>query len=210
MVPDLSLIIPEIAMAVLGLMVLVFGLIIPRESRHGLGWLTAIALLGVAALVVAGWNNSGNLYGNLYVVDQFSQFFKITFLVAAFMVIIGSMRYVDDHLGGQSEYYSMLLFATLGMMVMASANDFMTMYLGLELMTISFIILVCFRRTESKSLESGLKYVLLAGMSSAVLLYGMSLIYGLTGTVVISEVGKTLAMRGPIPILMLGVVMLVA
>lgn len=210
MVPDLSLIIPEIAMAVLGLMVLVIGLIVPRESRQGLGWLTAIALLGVAGLVLAGWNNSGNLYGNLYVVDQFSQFFKITFLLAAFMVILGSMRYVDKHLGGQSEYYSTLLFATLGMMVMASANDFMTMYLGLELMTISFIILVCFRRTESKSLESGLKYVLLAGMSSAVLLYGMSLIYGLTGTVIISEVGKTLAMRGPIPILMLGVVMLVA
>ncbi len=210
MIPDLSLIVPELAMAVLGLMVLIFGLIIPRGSRHGLGWFAALALLGVTGLVLAGWNNGGNLYGNLYVVDQFSQFFKITFLLAAFLVVLGSMRYVDRHLGGQSEYYSILIFATLGMMVMSSANDFMTMYLGLELMTISFIILVCFRRLEAKSLESGMKYVLLAGMSSAVLLYGLSLVYGITGTVVISEVGKILAMRAPLPLLMLGVVMLVA
>ncbi len=208
--PDLSLIIPELAVAVLGLMVLVLGLIIPRESRHGLGWLTALALLGVIGLVLAGWNNTGNLYGKLYLVDQFSQFFKITFLAAAFLVVLGSMKYVDRHLGGQSEYYSILLFATLGMMVMSSANDFMTLYLGLELMTISFIVLVCFRRTESKSLESGMKYVLLAGMSSAVLLYGLSLIYGISGTVVVSEMAKTLALRGSHPILMLGLVMLVA
>ncbi|MFZ5631640.1 MAG: NADH-quinone oxidoreductase subunit N [Bacillota bacterium] len=207
---DLSLIVPEIAMAVLGLLVLILGLIIPRESRHGLGWFTAIALLGVAGLVVAGWNNQGDLYNGLFLVDQFSRFFKVTFLAAAFLVVLGSMRFVDKHLGGQSEYYSILVFATLGMMVMTSAGDLMTMYLGLELMTISFIILVCFRRTEAKSLESGMKYVLLAGMSSAVLLYGLSLIYGITGTVVISEIGKALAMRGSLPLLMVGVVMLVA
>jgi len=207
---DLSLIIPEIAMAVLGMMVLIFGLIIPGDSKKGLGWFTALALLAVSGLVLANWNNSGSLYGNLYMVDQYSQFFKITFLVAAFLVVLGSMRYVDSHLGGQSEYYSIMIFATLGMMVMTSANDFMTMYLGLELMTIAFFILVCFRRLEAKSLEAGMKYVLLAGMSSAVLLYGLSLIYGITGTVVISEVGKALALRGSLPILMLGVVMLVA
>jgi len=208
--PDFSLIVPEITMAVLGLMVLVLGLIVPRESRHGLGWFTAISILGVIGLVLAGWCKQGNLYGGLYIVDQYAQFFKITFLTAAFMVVLGSMKFVDKHMGGQSEYYSLVLFATLGMMVMASAGDFMTLYLGLELMTIAFIILVCFRRTESKSLESGMKYVLLAGMSSAVLLYGLSLIYGLTGTVVIAQVGKALALKQSLPLLVLGLVMLVA
>lgn len=210
MMPDLSLIIPEIAMVLLGLAVLVLGLIVPRESRHGLGWLTAAGLLGVSGLVIAGWNNQGDLYEGLFLVDQYSQFFKLIFLSAAFLVVLGCMRYVDKHLGGQSEYYSILVFATLGMMVMTSAGDLMTMYLGLELMTISFIILVCFRRTEAKSLEAGMKYVLLAGMSSAVLLYGLSIIYGITGTVIVSEIGMALAMRGSLPILMLGVVMLVA
>lgn len=209
-IPDLSLIAPEIAMVVLGLMVLVMGLIVPRDSRHGLGWFTALSLLGVIGLVMAGWSKQGTLYEGLYIVDQYAQFFKITFLAAAFLVVLGSMKYVDKFLGGQSEYYSIMIFATLGMMVMASAGDFMTLYLGLELMTISFIILVCFRRTESKSLEAGLKYVLLAGMSSAVLLYGLSLIYGLTGSVVIADVGKALALKENPPLLMLGVVMLVA
>jgi NADH-quinone oxidoreductase subunit N len=190
-------------------MVLVFGLIIPKKSRQGLGWFTTVALLMVTGLVVAGWDNQGSLYEGMFMVDGYALFFKITFLVAAFLVCLGSMRYVDQHLGDQSEYYSMLIFATLGMSVMASAGDFITMYLGLELMTLSFVVLVCFRRTETKSVEAGMKYVLLAGMSSAVLLYGLSLIYGVTGSILIPEVGRLVALN-PSPALMLGLVMLVA
>lgn len=207
---DFSLIIPEIAIAILGLVILVLGLILPGKSRQGLGWVTAIGILGVIALTIAGWNKHGDLYEGLFIVDQYASFFKIIFLTAAFLSVLGSMRYVDRHLGNQSEYYSIMLFALLGMMVMASAGDFMTIYLGLELMTIAFIILVCFRRNDPKSLEAGLKYVLLAGMSSAVLLYGLSLIYGVAGSVIIKEIGRELAVVGPIPIIMLGIVMLVA
>ncbi|GBF33521.1 NADH-ubiquinone oxidoreductase chain N [Desulfocucumis palustris] len=206
---DLSLLIPEIALAALGMMVLIFGLIIPKGSRQGLGWFTTISLLAVIGLVVAGWNNQGSLYEGMFVVDRYAMFFKITFLVAAFLVALGSMRYVDKYLGDQSEYYSMMLFATLGMCVMASAGDFITLYLGLELMTIAFFVLVCFRRMETKSVEAGMKYVLLAGMSSAVLLYGLSLIYGVTGSILIPEVGRMVALN-PSPALMLGLVMLVA
>ncbi len=207
---DLTVIIPEIAMVLFGIATLVLGLLMPKKALSKLGWFAAISLLAVIALVILGWNNTGTLSGDLYFVDQFSQFFKITFLVAAFLVVLGSMQYVDQHLGGQSEYYSILIFATLGMMVMASANDFMTMYLGLELMTISFIILVCFRRTEDKSLEAGMKYILLAGVSSAVLLYGLSFIYGITGTVVITEVAKALAVQQVMPLLVVGVTFVIA
>ncbi|OAT79502.1 NADH-quinone oxidoreductase subunit N [Desulfotomaculum copahuensis] len=205
---DLSLLNPEIAISILGLAVLVLGLIIPKESRHGLGWLTALGLLGVLGLTISGWNNQGTLYHGMFIVDQYAIFFKITFLTAAFLVTLGSMRFVDD-MGDQSEYYSMMLFATLGMMVLASAGDFITLYLGLELMTIAFIVLVCFKRLDGKSVEAGMKYVLLAGMSSAVLLYGLSLIYGVTGSVTISEVGRAVAVT-PVPALILGLVMLVA
>ncbi len=205
---DLSLLAPEIAMAILGLGVLILGLLVPKGSRHGLGWVTALGLLGVLGLTISGWNNQGFLYEGLFVVDQYAIFFKITFLTAAFLVTLGCMRYVDE-MGDQSEYYSMILFATLGMMVLASAGDFMTLYLGLELMTIAFIVLVCFRRTETRSVEAGIKYILLAGMSSAVLLYGLSLVYGVTGSVVISEVGQAVTTE-PVPALILGVAMLVA
>lgn len=206
---DLSLLIPEIVLASLGLMVLILGLIIPKSASKGLGWFTTIAFLGVIGLVIAGWDNQGSLYEGMFMVDQYALFFKITFLAAAFLVALGSMRYVDEHMGDHSEYYSMLVFATLGMSVMASAGDFITMYMGLELMTIAFIILVCFRRTEAKSVEAGMKYVLLAGMSSAVLLYGMSLVYGVTGSILIPEVGRAVALN-PSPALMLGLVLLVA
>lgn len=207
---DLSLLVPEIAMAALGLAVLIIGLIVPKGgSKHGLGWFTTLGLLGVIALVAANWHNQGDLYEGLYLVDQYAYFFKITSLVAAFLVALGCMRFVDESMGNHSEYYSMLIFATLGMMVMASAGDLITMYLGLELMTIAFIILVCFRRTETKSVEAGMKYVLLASMSSAVLLYGMSLVYGVSGSILLTDISRAAALN-PTPALILGIVMLIA
>lgn len=205
---DLSLLTPEIALAVLATGVLVLGLIVPRQARFGLSWLSILGLCGVLGLTLAGWENQGTLYEGLFIVDQYAIFFKVTFLVAAFLVALGAQRYIA-RIGDQSEYYSILLFATLGMLVMASAGDFITLYLGLELMTIAFIILVCFKRTDARSVEAGIKYILLAGMSSAVLLYGLSLVYGLSGSVLIPEVGQAVA-QNPSPALLLGLVMLVA
>lgn len=210
---NLSLILPEISLAILGLMLLVFGLIVPKTSRKGFGYFTALALLAVISIVISGWNSPGNLYDGIFIVDNFAMFFKIICLTAAILVVLGSMRYVDDSIGNQSEYYSILTFATLGMCVMASAGGFITLYLGLELMSISFIILVCFRRTNARSVEAGIKYLLLASMSSAIMLYGISLIYGLTGTTLFGDiswiVGILDAVQSP-PALILGLVMLVA
>lgn len=216
---DLMLLLPEITLAVIGLMVLIFGLIIPKGSRQGLGWFTALSLLLVLGMVISGWDSPGSLYHGMFTVDQFAMFFKITCLTAAFLVVLGSMRHVDTFIGNQSEYYSILIFATLGMCVMSSAGDLITLYLGLELMSIAFIILVCFRKTNAKSVEAGIKYLLLTSMSSAVLLYGLSLIYGLTGSVLIADiadmVGKIDILQAAAginlsPALILGLVMLIA
>ncbi|RJQ30211.1 MAG: NADH-quinone oxidoreductase subunit N [Peptococcaceae bacterium] len=207
---NLSLISLEIATAAFGLALLVLGLIVPKTGRAGFGSLTTLGLIGLLGLSFTLWNNQGSLYDGIYIVDRYALFFKQIFLAAAIMVAMGSMRYVDE-MGAQAEYYSMLVFATLGMMVMASAGDFITLYLGLELMTIAFIILVCYKRLEAKSVEAGIKYVLLAGLSSAVLLFGLSLIYGLTGTVTILKVTWAFLTPGAFsPALLLGVVMLVA
>ncbi|SFG40534.1 NADH dehydrogenase subunit N [Desulfotomaculum arcticum] len=199
----------EMLVAALGLGILILGLIVPKGSKHGLGWLTLFGLLGILGVAISLWGDSRALIGGMYLVDNYALFWKITFLVAAVLVVLGSMRYVDD-MGNQAEYYSMTVFAALGMMVMASAGDFITLYLGLELMTIAFIILVCFRKTEAKSVEAGMKYVLLAGMSSAVLLYGMSLLYGLTGSVIMLDVSQVIAMQPLTPALILAVVFLIA
>jgi NADH-quinone oxidoreductase subunit N len=199
----------EMLTAILGLGVLILGLIVPKGSRHGLGWVSFLGLLGIIGVAVALWGDNRELLDGMYLVDNYALFWKITFLLSAALVILGCMRYVDD-IGDQAEYYSITIFATLGMMVMASAGDFITLYLGLELMTISFIILVCFRKLEAKSVESGIKYILLAGMSSAVLLYGLSLLYGLTGSVIMLDVSRIVAMQPVTPALVLAVVMLVA
>lgn len=199
----------EMMVAALGLGILILGLIVPKGSKHGLGWLTLFGLLGILGVAISLWGDSRSLIGGMYLIDNYALFWKITFLVAAILVVLGSMRYVDD-MGSQSEYYSMTIFAALGMMVMASAGDFITLYLGLELMTIAFIILVCFRKTEAKSVEAGMKYVLLAGMSSAVLLYGMSFLYGLTGSVIMLDVSRVIAMQPLTPALILAVVFLIA
>ncbi len=200
----------EIMAAVLGLGVLILGLISPPNARRGLGWVSFLGLLGIIAVAISMWGQNGELLEGMYLLDNYALFWKITFMLAAALVILGSMRYVDEMGTHQSEYYGLTIFATLGMMVMASAGDFITLYLGLELMTIAFIILVCFRKSDNKSVEAGIKYILLASMSSAVLLYGLSLLYGLTGSVIILDVGRIIAMQEVSPALVLALVMLIA
>lgn len=207
---DFSLIIPELAVFVLGLTTFLLGLVVPSGSRKGLGSFAILGLLVVLGITVSSWSNQGELLQGMYIVDHYSIFFKVLSLVAAILVILGSMRYIDGNVGNHFEYYSTMIFATLGMMVMASAGDFITLYMGLELMTISFIILVSIRSFDGKSLEGGMKYILLAGLSSAVLLYGLSLIYGATGTIIISQVAASLGYGTISPLLIIGLVMLVA
>lgn len=207
---DFSLITIEIALAILGLAVFTLGLIIPSESRKHLGNLALVGLVVILGIAIYSWPNQGVTLGGMYIVDQFTTFFKITFLVAAILVIFGSMRYVTANVGHFLEYYSTLIFATLGMAVMVSAGDFITLYLGLELMTISFIVLVAFRNYDVKSLEAGIKYLLLAGMSSAVLLYGLSLVYGATGTILFTEVAQNIMDGSGGALLLVGLVMLIA
>lgn len=206
---DYSLLRTEIALAVVGLAVFTIGLLGSRSLKQHLGTLTVLGLLVVLALTVQGWAVNAQLLGGSYLIDPFSAFFKIVCLLAAVLVIVGSMRYVRNHIVYGMEFYSTLVFATLGMSIMASAGDFITLYLGLELMTISFVVLAAFRFAENKSLEAGIKYLLLAGISSAVVLYGLSLIYGATGTILIAQAGQHELTAANATLLIMGLAMLI-
>lgn len=206
---DFSLLAPELAIAILGLATMVLGLVVPSNARKGLGSFTLLGLLVVLGITIASWSNQGELLNGMYLVDWYSRFFKVLFLLAAILVILGSYRYSDENVEYHFEYYSIIIFTTLGMMIMASAGDFISLYLGLELMTMAFVILVALRSSEAKSLEAGMKYILLAGLSTAVLLYGLSLVYGATGTIIIREVAAKVG-QGASPLLIMGLVMLVA
>lgn len=208
---DLTLITTELALAILGLVVFTLGLALPsKSSSKGLGAFTIIGLVITLGIAVSSWGNQGELLQGMYLIDSFSTFFKILSLIAAILIVMGTMNYVNSQLNHHMEYYSTIIFATLGMVIMVSAGDFITLYLGLELMTVSFIVLAAFRKFDGKSLEAGLKYLLLAGISSAVLLYGLSLIYGATGTIMIREIESAITAGGISPLLIVGLVMLVA
>lgn len=187
-----ALLTPEIAMAILTLILLAVGLLIPRGS--GMLSLTVFGLLGILAYTVfdfyTGQNNT--FLQGMYYRDQFAVFFKILFLVAALLVVLSSGDYVQKLPAHKGEFYALLVAATLGMMLMAGAGDLITLYVGLELMTISFYVMVAYWVNDGRSSEAGIKYLVLGATSSAILLYGISLIYGLTGTTLLSQIAQSL------------------
>jgi len=207
---NLSLISVEIATAILAMTVLVIGLLVPKEQNYGLGYLVTIGLTGILALSFMYYGVNTNLLSGMYIVDDFSVFFKQVFLIAAVLVSMSATLYVKKIGSNYGEFFVMLVFATLGMMLLSSAGDFITLYLALELMTITFYILTGYNKHESKSVEAGVKYLLLGAMSSGVLLYGISLVYGMTGTTVIADAGKIQGMGSMPPALVVGIVFLIA
>lgn len=208
---SLSYISIEIATAILGLGILIIGLLVPKEQKYGLGYLVTIGLAGILFMSFGHYGVNSKILDGMYVLDDFGLFFKQLFLVAAVLVSLSATLYVRKIGSNYGEFFVMMVFATLGMIVLASAGDFITLYLALELMTISFYILTGYKKGDSKSAEAGIKYLILGAMSSGILLYGLSLVYGMTGTTIISEVALKLKdMAGMPPALLVGLVFLIA
>jgi len=193
--PDIAYaaLLPEICLSVLALALLLLNFAVPEGNKG------SIAGVAVAALVVAGvcmvplWNHPVITFAGTYAVDNFALFFKTVFLLAAGLAILHSGAYLRQEGSEHGEYYALLLFAVVGMMVMASGRDLMVIYVGLELMSITFYALVGLIRARLSSNEASLKYFLLGAFSSGFLLYGFSLLYGLTGTTSIPGIHTFLA-----------------
>ena len=127
--------------------------------------------------------------------DPFSIFFKLIFLIAAALSIVISLKYLDIERENHAEYYALLLFSTMGMMFMAGAVDLVTLYIGLETMAIATYVLVGFLRGSQRSNEASMKYFRLGAFSSGILLYGMSLLYGLAGSTRFVDISEALSRR---------------
>src|SRR5690242_21463657 len=199
---DLQLIAPELILTACACVALVMEVILPyRKSK-----LTAyFSLIGVAlAFVSLGlqWWTMGRtlpddgFYGMVRI-DGFALLFKAIFLVSAALAIGISTRYLDIEGEQHGEYYALVLFATVGMMFIASGYDLISLYVSLELMALTFYVLVAFTKREKKSNEAAMKYFLLGAFSSGILLYGMSLIYGIAGSTNIGEIGTTFSTLAP-------------
>lgn len=184
-------VIPEIGLAVLIALVLVLDVVLREKSRPWLSWVVAFGLLviGVLAAVFAlPGKESVSLFGGMLRLDGLGFVFRLVFLTGASITALLTADNVD--LGHRGEFYALLLTSTLGMCLMASAGDLIMLYLAIETTSIPLYVLAGFLVRDPKSVEAGLKYLLFGAMTSAVMLYGFSLLFGFTGTTDLYHIGK--------------------
>jgi NADH-quinone oxidoreductase subunit N len=207
---DYSLIIPDLMLLGLIFVALALDLMLPRSQKWLIGWVTIAGLAGSAAAAVSFWGVRDNFAGVLRI-DEYSVFFTVTFLLASIGVALISIDYVQRFLPHPGEYYGLLIAGTLGMVLMAQANELLTAYISLELLSFSSYVLVSYAKTNLKSNEAGLKYIILGAFSSALLLYGISLVYGTTGTTYLPDVARAIGRMGELsPAFMIALALLVA
>ena len=192
---DLIVILPELILVVAGCLALVVEPYLKKDKTAAVTIVaTALLASGAVAFGLAGETRAA--FGNMVVLNDYAVFFKVLFAVAGVITVLMSPRYLaayDRHLG---EYYALLLFAIVGMDVMAAARDLMAFYVGLELMAVSSYLLAGFFRYHARSNEAALKYFLTGAFASAITLYGLSLVYGFAGPPNYQQIGQALQATG--------------
>jgi NADH-quinone oxidoreductase subunit N len=185
---------PEIALAITGMLVM-FADAFRRELKLGRSALPGISVLGLvvalAATLYVGDQTAD--FARLVQIDNFTTFFRVLFIGVTLVLIIGSHEYIERHVSHIGEFYALLLFSTVGAMFMASARDLLTAYLAIEVLSFSLYVAVSLGKNDPRSGEAALKYVLLGGVASAMLLYGLSMLYGVAGSTQYSEIAASLA-----------------
>src|SRR5215470_7570605 len=203
---------PEIFLALAGLALLMLGVFLRGETTERIAWLSVVVLVVTGVLLLwAPPAGTQTAFQGLYVVDQFARFLKLLVLLGSALTIIMSLDYIARENMRRFEFPVLLLFATLGMMMMLSANDLIALYVGLELQSLALYVVAAFQRDSERSTEAGLKYFVLGALSSGMLLYGASLIYGFAGTTTFAGLATAFAGAGqPAVGLIVGIVFLVA
>ena len=191
-VPALMPALPELILASGALLLVLIGAL-RGESSHGFVHASSVLLLALALLAICvGDSGSVVTFNGAFINDGFARFMKIATLAAALVSLVVSQGYLQRHKAEAFEYPLLVLLSTTGMLVMISAHDLIALYLGLELSSLSLYVIAAFRRDDLRSTEAGLKYFVLGALSSGMLLYGASLIYGFTGAVEFGAIVKAL------------------
>jgi len=209
---NLNLFLPEIAIAATAVVVVMLDLFLERK-----GALAAVSIFGI---LVAGartfwlWNTSQSIFDGRFAVDNFALFFKLLILGIAVLIVLATTDYASKLSRFQGEYYALILTSALGLMIMAAGTELITIYIGLELASISLYALSGFLK-EAKSSEAAMKYLLLGATASAVLLFGMALVFGVTGQINLAEIfrviqGMSLSGAASSPALVVGLVLMAA
>ena len=202
----------EISVIGIGLVLMLADLFVPAERRRFIGY-AGIAALGALLILNLSGNGAccvvGNAFNNSFVSDGLSLFFKRFFIVAAILVLFIAAEFSDRLAAGSvAEYYSLIVFALAGMLFAASANDFVMLFVSIELITITFYVLVSFQRSKIASLEAGVKYLILGALSSSFMVFGIALIWGTTGTLNFTELAAVASQFETSRIFLLGVLLI--
>lgn len=204
----------ELLVLALGLILLLVDLWLPAAARRQLGYVAAAGLAGIllysfiAVRVAPG--EIQYAFFEMYALDGLALFFKRFFLLAALIVLLMSVEFSGTMSSGVSEYYALILFALLGMLLASSANDFALLFVALELMTITFYVLTSFHRSRITSLEAGVKYLIIGALSTGFTVYGIALVYGLSGKLNFNELAAVSGSLGGNPLFLFGLVLILA
>jgi len=207
---NLDLLTPEFALAGLAFLVFAADLLLAEGKKVYLAWLS---IAGLIALIVVSlvmlWDEQESLYDGLLAVDDFALFFKVFFMGMGVFIILSSMDFVENKLKHQGEFYGLLLFSILGMNIMAQSRELLTAYIALELLSFSLYVLAAYAKDSAKSNEGALKYIIVGAVSSAILLYGVSMVYGTLGVTKFDDIATGLASASEVsPALWVGVALI--
>ena len=184
---------PELILSITAMLILLVSACLQKKEKDPAAYLSLLGIAFAFISCICLWGKSKYAFSGMILVDNFSLFFILVFLISAGVTILMSINYMKEEGMGFGEFYALILFATVGMMFMAVGANLITIFLGLETMSISIYVLAGFLRTNNKSNESALKYLLLGAFSSAFLLYGIALIYGATGTTDLKGISEFLS-----------------
>ena len=184
---------PEIWLAVAGMALLMIGVFKGDSGTRQVAWLSVAVLLIAIVLVLGGAPGRVVAFGGQFVTDPFAAFVKVLVLLGSAVSIVLALDYIEREKMARFEYPVLIVLATLGMLVMVSASDLITLYLGLELQSLALYVVASFQRDQIRSTEAGLKYFVLGALSSGMLLYGCSLIYGSTGATGFEAIAQSVA-----------------
>ncbi len=195
----LSTVLPELIMAISGMAFLMIGVFYGRDATKLVSVLSIVLFAILAIMITQMPGETVFAMNGQFVADGFANFMKILVLAGSGIALLLSLSYLPKEDMSKFEYPVLVTFATLGMLVMVSANDLLTLYVGLELQSLALYVLAAFRRDALKASEAGLKYFVLGALSSGILLYGASLVYGFAGTTNFTELAQVFA-SGDAPI----------
>ncbi len=195
-IDDVMAVLPEIAVTTTALLVLLADAIVGRRAART--WLPALTVLGLLVAIFAGPRTvaSHTAFGGFVLIDTFATFFRILFCILAIFTTVVAPEYLERRGIPAAEFYATVLFSTVGAMTIALSSDLITVFVGLELMTIPIYVLAAMARRDRYSNEAGLKYFLLGAFSSAMLLYGFTWLYGLSGTTTFAGIAQAISVGG--------------